>query len=245
MSDSHGDKIFVMRGVGPDGKATKDLHLRYRAQPALRDQLLSRRPQPQVGLRRQHGFGRPLPVQVRRPRGDRAFAEKVIDRAPGLRPASWRRPLDPRRRLHPGRYQDARLRRLRLKHRRSRHHAQGVPPRRRARIHPRRQIPQGLRCRHAQLRRRGHQPRHRLPLVLHQRARQPRQLPRPRLRHLGQGRQLLRLALVLHGRQSRPAPSRRAPAPTAPPPTTRSPTPSPRQAKDCQDRSISRQRVHA
>src|SRR5579863_3815726 len=45
-------------------------------------------------------------------------------------------------------------------------------------------------------------------LVLHQRARQPRQPSRPRLRHPHPGRRLLRLALVLHGWPSRPAASR-------------------------------------
>ena len=54
-------------------------------------------------------------------------------------------------------------------------------------------------CRNSQLRGRGHQPDHRRAVVLHQRARRPRQQPRARLHHPHPGRRLLRLALVLHG----------------------------------------------
>ncbi len=105
-------------------------------------------------------------------------------------------------------------------------HPRRVPPRRRPRVHPRRQVRGGLRLRHPQLRRRSHQPHHRRPLVLHQRARQPRQPPRPRLRHLRPRRLLLRLALVLHGRPPGPAPPR-ALRQRLRPPTRSSPRPSP------------------
>ena len=67
-----------------------------------------------------------------------------------------------------------------------------------------------LRLGNSQLRRRGHQSHHRPALVLHQRARWPRQQPRPRLHHPRPGRRLLRLAVVVHGRPPGPAPPRQA-----------------------------------
>ena len=79
-----------------------------------------------------------------------------------------RRPLDARPGLLERRHQALRLGRLPLQCRRLRHPSRGVPPRRRARVHARGQVRQGLRLGPAQLRRRSHQPHHRRAVVLHQ-----------------------------------------------------------------------------
>ena len=54
LADSHGDKIVVLRGVGPDGKAEKISTFASGSEPALRHCLLSQRTEPQVGLCGKH-----------------------------------------------------------------------------------------------------------------------------------------------------------------------------------------------
>ena len=82
-------------------------------------------------------------------------------------------------------------------------------------------------------------------LVLRQRARQPRQPPRSRLRHLGPRAQLLRLALVLHGRPPRPAPERSLRQRHRPQPAARRSRSTADQAARLQARETRRQGPHA
>ncbi len=113
----------------------------------VRHRLLPARAESAVGLRRQRDHDCALPVSLRRSPRDRRRA----DRHPGhprLRAASRRRPLDARRRLHRRRQAHADQRRFGLQRRRRRYPSPRVPPRRRARVHTRRQIREGLRARY-------------------------------------------------------------------------------------------------
>ncbi len=68
LADSHGDKIMVLRGVGPDGKAQKISTFAEGEGSGLnlpfRHRLLSQRPESQVGLHRQHRLGGTFPLQI-------------------------------------------------------------------------------------------------------------------------------------------------------------------------------------
>ena len=54
LADSHGDKIMVLRGVGPDGKAQTVSTFAEGLEPAIRHRVLPQWRKPKVGLRRQH-----------------------------------------------------------------------------------------------------------------------------------------------------------------------------------------------
>ena len=118
-----------------------------------------------------------------------------------------RRPLHAQHRLQPRRHEDVHRRRIGVEQQRRR----GLPARRGARVQSRRHRLSHLRLRHPQPGRPDAAAGHRHDLGRRQRARQPRRRSRPRLRDVGQGRRLLRLAVFLHRPELRSALRRRVP----------------------------------
>ena len=207
------------------GKADRELGVRHRPQPALRHRLLSAGAEPAMGLRRQRRQHRPLPYKD----GDLKATGKAEQIVGGI-PANhhWTRDIvfsPDGKTLYlsvgsgsnigeevtdkPGNGIDALRRRPR---RSARNVGAERRPRRRARLRPRRQEPPRRRHRHPQLLGHDAAAGDQRALVRHQRARRPRRQSRAGLRHHGEGRRVLRLALVLH-RHQRGSAAAEGPAP--------------------------------
>jgi glucose/arabinose dehydrogenase len=84
LADSGAGTIFILRGIGANGKAATDREIRDRPRPSLRHRLLSRG-KSEVGLCRQCHDDPALPIQFRRPA--RHGSARPSCQTPRLRPA--------------------------------------------------------------------------------------------------------------------------------------------------------------